>query len=274
MADDGSGNRHRCSIPQMVDTSANDSLRTPRPMAASAPPTRTSEDRGDSVWVSDPSDVMAAFWSVIVNTIGASDTPHGGPWRGAQSAGPLVPQRVVEGSYAGWLGAPLMLKPALSSMNGSERRKRQLDSLRTLSPILVALPVACDTASLADGRVPMSSRSEVHRCSWWSRHKRQPAELQALRGPYAGVRAARRVLREHQGLRCAEAAWENGGGTGEHGGRRELADGRRTAARHVDKAVEKPGMGRSRGSRKVHSPPWWAGSRRKIAPRPCAGVGS
>jgi len=32
-------------------------------------------------------------------------------------------------------------------MNGSERRKRQLDSLRTLSPILVALPVPCDTAS-------------------------------------------------------------------------------------------------------------------------------
>lgn len=148
-------------------------------------------------------------------------------------------------------------EPALSSMNGSERRKRELDSLRTLSPILVALPVPCDTASLAGGRVPMSSRSEVHRCIWWSRHERQPAELQALRGPFADVRAARRVLREHQGLRCAEAAWENGGGTGEHGGRRELADSRRTAARHVDKAVEKPGMGRSRGSRKVHSPPWW-----------------
>jgi hypothetical protein len=129
-------------------------------------------------------------------------------------------------------------------MNGSERRKRQLDSLRTLSPVLVALPVPCDTASLAGGRVPMSSRSEVHRSCWWSRHERQPAELQALREPYAGVRAARRVLREHQGLRCAEAAWENGGGTGEHGGRRELADGRRTAARHVDKAVKKPGMGR------------------------------
>jgi hypothetical protein len=25
----------------------------------------------------------------------------------------------------------------------------------------------------------------------------------------------------------------------------------------VDKAVEKPGMGRVRGSRKAHSPPWW-----------------
>jgi hypothetical protein len=40
-----------------------------------------------------------------------------------------------------------MPKPALSSMNGSERRKRQLDSLRTLSLILVALPLPCDTAS-------------------------------------------------------------------------------------------------------------------------------
>jgi hypothetical protein len=53
---------------------------------------------------------------------------------------------------AGWghLRGP---EPALSSMNGSERRKRQLDSVRTLSPILVALPVTCDTASLAGGRV-------------------------------------------------------------------------------------------------------------------------
>jgi hypothetical protein len=31
-------------------------------------------------------------------------------------------------------------------------------------------------------------------------YERQPAELQALRGPYASVRAARRVLREHRGL--------------------------------------------------------------------------
>jgi hypothetical protein len=41
-----------------------------------------------------------------------------------------------------------MLKPALSSANGHQRRKRQLDSLRTFSPILVSLPVTCDTASL------------------------------------------------------------------------------------------------------------------------------
>jgi hypothetical protein len=52
---------------------------------------------------------------------------------------------------AGWehLRGP---EPALSSMNGSERRNQQLDSVRTLSPILVALPVPCDTASLAGGR--------------------------------------------------------------------------------------------------------------------------
>jgi len=29
----------------------------------------------------------------------------------------------------------------------------------------------------------------------------RPAQLQALRGPYVSVRAARRVLREHRGLR-------------------------------------------------------------------------
>jgi hypothetical protein len=65
---------------------------------------------------------------------------------------------------AGWehLRGP---EPPLSSMNGRERRKRQLDSLRTFWPILVALSVPGDTAGLAGGRVPMSSRSEVHRCS-------------------------------------------------------------------------------------------------------------
>jgi hypothetical protein len=40
----------------------------------------------------------------------------------------------VEGSYAGWLGASLMLKPVLSSADGHQRRKRQLDSLRTSQP--------------------------------------------------------------------------------------------------------------------------------------------
>src|SRR6266511_1557066 len=88
-------------------------------------------------------------------------------------------------------------EPALSSINGRERRSRQLDSIRTFWPILVALPVACDTPSLAGGRVPMSSPSDAHRGAC--------------------------VAPRH--------AWENGGGTGAHGARRELADGRRTAAR-------------------------------------------
>jgi len=78
----------------------------------------------------------------------ASGTHHGGAWHGGWPAGPLDPRPMVEGSYAGWLGPPLMLKPALSSANGHQRRKRQLDSLRTFSPILVSLPVTCDTASL------------------------------------------------------------------------------------------------------------------------------
>ncbi len=31
-------------------------------------------------------------------------------------------------------------------------------------------------------------------------YERQPSELQELRGPYPSVRAARRAMREHQGL--------------------------------------------------------------------------
>jgi hypothetical protein len=58
-----------------------------------------------------------------------SGTRHGGAWHDAWPAELLDPQAGVEGSYAGWLGAPSMLKPALNSTDGRQRCKQQLDSL-------------------------------------------------------------------------------------------------------------------------------------------------
>jgi hypothetical protein len=84
-------------------------------------------------------------------------------WRlASRTAGPST----SGGRFVCWpVGTTSLLKPALSSINGRERRNRQLDSLRTFSPILVALPVR---RALPVGELPMSPRSDAHRCSWWS----------------------------------------------------------------------------------------------------------
>jgi hypothetical protein len=43
----------------------------------------------------------------ICSTAVISGTRHVGPWRGAWPVEPSDPQPAVEGSYAGWLGAPI-----------------------------------------------------------------------------------------------------------------------------------------------------------------------
>jgi hypothetical protein len=80
-------------------------------------------------------DAESTCRSVLAVNAPTSGTRHGGAWHDAWPAELLDPQPGVEGSYAGWLGAPRLLKPAPTSTDGRWRRNRQLDSLRTCSPI-------------------------------------------------------------------------------------------------------------------------------------------
>jgi hypothetical protein len=80
-------------------------------------------------------DAESTCRSVLAVNAPTSGTRHGGAWHDAWPAELLDPQPAAEGSYAGWLGAPRLLKPAPTSTDGRWRRNRQLDSLRTCSPI-------------------------------------------------------------------------------------------------------------------------------------------
>jgi len=84
-----------------------------------------------------------------------------------------------------------LLKPALSSTNGHQHRSRQLDSIRTFSPILATPPVTCGSASLVLWANMLASSQSIlgvvavraHRCRRWSRLR--------LVGPEVGVLALR-----------------------------------------------------------------------------------
>jgi hypothetical protein len=106
----------------------------------------------------------------------------------------LAPElRVAPGQPDRWTLNTQVLKPALSSTNGHQHRSRQLDSIRTFSPILATPPVTCGLGEPC----PVGEHAGVVAVRPWRR--RGPARIVVVGGRALGWRDLKSAC-----LRCAE----------------------------------------------------------------------